>query len=50
MMCHNGITKANLSGLLAESRRLEHVPEKWKPVFRKGHAITKISRTLPDSI
>jgi hypothetical protein len=20
--------------------RLEHVPEKWKPVFRKGHATT----------
>src|ERR1700722_5893116 len=31
------------------SRRLEHVPEKWKPIFRKGHATTKKSRPFPDS-
>jgi hypothetical protein len=23
---------------------LEHVPEKWKPAFRKGHATTKSFR------
>src|ERR1700743_106416 len=25
---------------------LEHVPEKWKPVFRKGHATTKRSTEM----
>jgi hypothetical protein len=29
---------------------LEHVPEKWAPVFRKGHATTQESRAHPDSI
>src|SRR3984885_6476087 len=28
---------------------LEHVPEKWKPVFRKGHATRKRSGAFPDS-
>ena len=30
-------------------RRLAHVPEKWKPVFRKGHAQKQESRAHPDS-
>ena len=25
----------------------QHVPEKWKPVFRKGHATTKRARAVP---
>jgi hypothetical protein len=29
--------------------QLEHIPEKWKPVFRKGHAPTQESRAHPDS-
>src|SRR6476661_1487255 len=29
---------------------LAHVPEKWIPVFRKGHAQTQESRGHPDSI
>jgi hypothetical protein len=29
---------------------LEHVPEKWKPVFRKGHATIKKVRALPDPL
>src|SRR6476620_12231348 len=28
---------------------LAHVPEKWIPVFRKGHAQTQESRAHPDS-
>jgi hypothetical protein len=27
----------------------EHVPEKWKPIFRKGHATKQKSRAHPDS-
>ena len=34
-------------GWLGEA--LEHVSEKWKPVFRKRYATTKESRALPDS-
>src|SRR5437016_1329154 len=30
--------------------RLAHVPEKWEPVFRKGHAQTQQSRAHRDSI
>src|SRR5216684_6928836 len=29
--------------------RLAHVPEKWEPVFRRGHAPINESRTHPDS-
>jgi uncharacterized protein (TIGR02186 family) len=28
---------------------LEHVPQKWKPVFRRGHATAQESRAQPDS-
>jgi len=28
---------------------MEHVPEKWKPVFRKGHATEQESRAQLDS-
>jgi len=28
----------------------EHVPEKWKPVFRKGHATEQESRAHPNSV
>jgi hypothetical protein len=27
--------------VILHDRRLEHDPEKWKPVFRKDHAQTK---------
>jgi AcrR family transcriptional regulator len=30
----------------ADARSLEHVPEKWKPVFRKGHATGQESLSL----
>jgi branched-chain amino acid transport system substrate-binding protein len=30
-------------------QRLAHVPEKWAPVFRKGHAPTQETRAHPDS-
>ena len=30
-------------------RPVAHVPEKWEPVFRRGHAQTKESRAHPDS-
>ena len=33
-----------------EPIRLAHVPEKWKPVFRKGHAPLNESRAHPDPI
>jgi hypothetical protein len=34
----NGLT---LSEFFLRLNRLEHDPEKWKPVFRKDHAQTK---------
>jgi len=36
--------------LCAADEPLEHVPEKWKPVFRKGHATEQESGAHPDSI
>jgi NitT/TauT family transport system ATP-binding protein len=36
--------------VLSERLQLEHVPEKWNPVFRKGHATTQETRAHPDSI
>jgi hypothetical protein len=37
-----GVDKASACALLrALISQLEHVPEKWTPVFRKGYAATK---------
>ena len=31
-----------------EKKKAAHVPEKWEPVFRKGHAPINQSRAHPD--
>ena len=36
--------------VLSERLQPEHVPEKWNPVFRKGHATTQETRAHADSI
>ena len=41
--------KTSLPNSVAPGCQLEHVPEKWEPVFRKGHAPMQESRAHPDS-
>jgi arginase len=47
----NDVRKAGAKAAAAAAMaRLAHVPEKWDPVFRKGHAPLNESRAHPDSI
>jgi hypothetical protein len=38
-----------LSCLRRKSKQLEHDPEKWKPVFRKDHAVKILERQAMQS-